>query len=145
MQVTQQDAILVLCQIALFLALFVVLKRLWFGPVATILHEREHRSAGALAEARTIQARAEELRAQHAQSLEAVRAEARREVQELWRAAEGEQQRLIESAQAEADQALAEARARIASDVATARQELETQVKSIARQAAQAVLGRAVG
>jgi F0F1-type ATP synthase membrane subunit b/b' len=145
MQVTQQDAILVLCQVALFLALFLVLKRLWFGPVATVLHEREHRSAGALAEARAIQARAEELRAQHAQALEQARAEARREVQELWRAAEGEQQRLIEAAQEEAERSLSEARERIAKDVATARQELEAQVKSIARQAAQAVLGRAVG
>ena len=145
MQVTPQDAILVLCQIALFLALFVVLKRLWFGPVETILHEREHRSAGALAEARAIQARAEELRAQHAGALEEARSEARREVQALWRAAEGEQQRLIEAAQEEAERSLAEARSRIASDVATARHELEAQVKSIARQAAQAVLGRAVG
>lgn len=145
MQVTQQDAILVLCQIALFLALFVVLKRLWFGPVATVLHEREHRSAGALAEARAIQARAEEMRAQQAQALEQARAEARREMQELWRAAESEHQRLIEAAHEEAERSLSEARERIAKDVATARQELEVQVKAIARQAAQAVLGRAVG
>ena len=144
MQVTQQDVILVLCQVALFLGLFVVLKRLWFGPVATVLHEREHRSAGALAEARAIQARAEELRAQHAQALEQARAEARREVQELWRAAEGEQQRLIEAAQTEAERSLTEARERIAADVATARRELEAQVESIARQAAAAVLGRSV-
>jgi F-type H+-transporting ATPase subunit b len=145
MQVTQQDVVLVLCQIALFLILFVVLKRLWFGPVGTLLHEREHRSAGALAEAREIQARAEELRSQHAKALEEARAEARREVQGLWRNAEAEQQRLIDEAQADAERTLGEAREHIASDVARARQELEAQVSQIARQAAQVVLGRAVG
>lgn len=145
MQVTQQDTILVLCQIALFLVLFVVLKRLWFGPVATVLHEREHRSAGALAEARAIQARAEELRAEHAKALDQARADARREVHELWRLAEAEQGQLIEEAQADAERTLGEAREQIANDVARARQDLEAQVRDIARQAAQAVLGRAVG
>jgi F-type H+-transporting ATPase subunit b len=145
MQVTQQDAILVLCQIALFLGLYVVLKRLWFGPAGRVLHEREHRSSGALAEAREIHARAEELRAQHAKALEQARVEARREVQSLWRAAEAEQQRLIDEAQADAGRTLSAARENIANDVARARQELEAQVGEIARQAAQAVLGRAVG
>jgi F-type H+-transporting ATPase subunit b len=145
MQVTQQDAILVLCQVALFVVLFVVLKRLWFAPVARILHEREHRSAGALAEAREIQARAEELRARHARELEQARAEARLEAQELWRGAEAEQARLIEEAQADAERTLEGAREHIARDVAQAGRELEGQVREIARQAAQAVLGRAVG
>jgi F-type H+-transporting ATPase subunit b len=145
MQVTQQDAILVLCQVVMFLVLLVALKRLWFGPVGTVLHEREHRSAGALAEAREIQARAEALGGQHAKALEEARAQARREMQDLWRAAEAEQQRLIEEAHADAERALGEARAHIASDVVRARQELEGQVRVIARQAAQAVLGRAVG
>lgn len=144
MQVTQQDVILVLCQIGLFLALFVVLKRLWFGPVETILRERERRSTGALAEAREIQARAEELRAQHAQALEEARAEARRDVQAVWRAAESEQQRIIEAAHADAERLLSEARARIASEVAVARRELDAEVQVIARQAAEAVLGRAI-
>jgi len=145
MQVTQEDVILVLCQIALFLVLFVVLKRLWFGPVGRLLHEREHRSAGALAEAREIQARAEELRAQHANALEQARAEARREAHDLWRAAEAEQQRLMEEAQSAAERTLGQAREQIAADVARARQELEPQVREIARQAAQVVLGRAIG
>ena len=145
MQVTQQDVVLVLCQIAMFLVLLVVLKRSWFGPVGTLLHEREVRSAGALAEAREIQARAEMLREKHAKVLEEAHAEARREMQELWRAAEAEQQRLVEEARVDAERSLGEARTRIAADVARAREELEGQVRVIARQAAQAVLGRAVG
>ena len=144
MQVTQQDAVLVLCQVALFLALFVVLKRLWFGPVAHVLRERERHSAGALAEAREIQARAEELRAQHARALEEARSEARREIQDLWRTAEAEQQRLIQEANVDAERSLEAAREQIAGEVAKARQDLEIQVRTIARQAAEAVLGRTI-
>jgi F-type H+-transporting ATPase subunit b len=145
MQVTQQDVVLVLCQVVMFVVLFAVLKRLWFGPIATVLHERESRSAGALAEAREIQARAEVLREQHAKELEEARAQARREMQEFWRTAEAEQQRLVEEARVDAERVLGEARARIGADVARARQELDEQVRVIARQAAQAVLGRAIG
>jgi F-type H+-transporting ATPase subunit b len=145
MQVTEHSVILVFCQVALFLVLFVVLKRLWFSPVAAVLHERERRSEGALAEAREMHARAEELRSQHAKALEEARSEARREVHELWRAAEAEQHRLIEEAQADAERTLDGARAQIARDVARARQELDAQVREIAREAAQAVLGRVVG
>jgi F-type H+-transporting ATPase subunit b len=145
MQVTQHSVTLVLCQVALFLVLFVILKRLWFKPVAAVLQERERRSEGALAEARAMHVRVEELRAQHAKALEQARLEARHEVQELWRAAETEQQRLIDEAQTEAERTLVVARAEIAGDIARARQELETQVREIARQAAQSVLGRVVG
>jgi F0F1-type ATP synthase membrane subunit b/b' len=145
MQVTQQDAILVLCQIGLFLVLFAILKRLWFSPVATVLHERQHRSEGALAEAREIQARAEELRAEHARALDEARAEARREVQDLWRASEAEQQRMIEAAHADAERTLEAAREQIARDVGQAQKDLDGQVRQIARQAAESVLGRSIG
>lgn len=144
MQVTEHSVILVLSQVVLFLVLFVVLKRLWFKPVAAVLHERERRSEGALAEAREMHARAEVLRSQHAKALEEARLEARREVQEMWRAAEAEQQRLLNDAHADAERTLVEARTQIASDVARARQDLEAQVREMAREAAQAVLGRAV-
>ena len=145
MQVTQHSVTLVLCQIAIFLMLFVLLKRLWFAPVAAVLQERERRSEGALAEARQMHARAEELRSGHAKALEQARLEARHEVQELWRTAEAEQQRLLDEAHEDAERTMLEARAQIAQDVARARRELDTQVREIARQAAQAVLGRAVG
>jgi F-type H+-transporting ATPase subunit b len=145
MQVTQQDVVLILCQVGMFLVLFAALKRLWFGPVATVLHERDSRSAGALAEAREIQARAEVLRDQHVKELEEARAQARHEMQEFWRTAEAEQRRLVEEARVDAERALSEARVRMAADVDRARQELDEQVRLIARQAAQAVLGRALG
>jgi F-type H+-transporting ATPase subunit b len=142
MQVTQESITLIVCQIGLFLALFVILKRFWFAPVESILHARAHRSEGALKEAREVQARAEELRREHAKALDAARAQAQSEVQELLRAAETEQKRLIDEAQADAERSLADARQGIARDVAQAKAQLEGEVTELARRAAASVLGR---
>jgi F-type H+-transporting ATPase subunit b len=142
MQVTPVSITLVVCQIALFLALYALLKRLWFTPVGSVLHERAHRSEGALAEARAMQARAEELRREHAKALDAARAQAQGEIHDLLRAAEAEHKRLIEEAQAEGERTLEDARQGIAKDVAQAKQQLEGEVAELARRAAESVLGR---
>src|SRR2546427_2111723 len=111
-------------QIALFVALWVVLKRLWFDPALRIIRERTARSEGAIAEARAIQAEAERLRAEHAAALEQARSEAESEMQEMLRQADAEQKRLLGEARDEAQRTLAEGRARIAQDVVAARQGL---------------------
>src|SRR5437870_2388671 len=110
-----------LVQIAIFLVLWVVLKRLWFDPALRIVRERKRRTEGALDEARAIQAEAERLRAEHARSLEQARAEAQRELQDIVRRAEVEQKRLIGEAQEAAQRTLTEARAQIGRDVSSAR------------------------
>ena len=131
-------------QVPLFLALWIVLHRLWFGPALKVIHERAKRSEGAIAEARTVQAEAERLRAEHATALAATRAEAQREVQEMLRQADVEQRRVIESATEEAHRHLAEARGQIAEEVATARRTLRSEVEAIAREVARTIVGRAV-
>ena len=131
-------------QIALFLALWIVLKRFWFDPALRILRERASRSEGAVAEARAIQAEAERLRAEHAGALDEVRAEAQRDMQHIVREAEAEQKRIIEEAREEAQRAITDVRARIAEDVAVARQELRESAQDIARTVAEKVLGRGV-
>ena len=131
-----------LVQIAIFLVLWVALKRLWFDPALRLVRERKQRSEGALSEARAIQAEAERLRAEHAALLEQARAEAHREMQEIVRRAEVEQKRLIEEAQDQAERTLVEAREQIARDVSTARQSLRDAAHDIARMVAEKVLGR---
>jgi len=133
-----------LVQIAIFLVLWIVLKRFWFDPALRIMRERKVRSEGALEEARAIQAEAERLRAEHAESLEQARGEAQREMQDIVRRAETEQKRVIAEAQDEAQRTLADARAQIARDVATARQSLRESAHEIARVVAEKVLGRPV-
>lgn len=131
-------------QIVLFVALWLVLKRLWFDPAMVVVKERAKRSEGAVAEARAAREEAEHLRRDHTAALEQARVEAQREVQEMMRAAEQEQRRLIEEANADAQKALADVRARVAEDVAAARQTLRADVDGIAREIARTVLGRAV-
>src|SRR2546426_8985952 len=72
-------------QIALFVALWVVLKRLWFDPALRVIRERTTRSEGAVREARVIQAEAERLRAEHAAALDQAKGEAQSELQEMLR------------------------------------------------------------
>jgi F-type H+-transporting ATPase subunit b len=131
-------------QIALFVALWIVLKRFWFDPALRIVRERAARSEGAIAEARAIQAEAERLRAEHAGALDQVRAEAQREMQHIVRAAEAEQKRIIEEAREEAQRTITDVRARIAEDVAVARQGLRESAQDIAKIVAEKVLGRGV-
>src|SRR5437667_3849816 len=131
-------------QIALFVALWVVLKRLWFDPALRVIRERTARSEGAIAEARAIQAEAERLRAEHAAALDQARAEAEREVQEILREAEVEQKRLIAEAREDAQWMIGDVRRRIAAEMVAARQSLRESAHEIARMVAEKVLGRPV-
>jgi len=131
-------------QVPLFLALWMVLHRLWIGPALKVIHERAKRSEGAIAEARGVQAEAERLRAEHAAALAETRTEAQREVQEMLRQAEVEQRRLIETATEDAHRYLSDARTQIGEEVATARRTLRSEVQTIAREVARSILGRAV-
>ena len=133
-----------LLQIVLFVGLWLVLKRLWFDPALRVIRERTARSEGAVREARSVQADAERLRAEHATALDHARDEATREMQEIVRGAEAEQKRLLDEARGDAQRTLGEARARIAEEVAEARRTLRTEAGGIAQEVVRAVLGRAV-
>lgn len=138
------DFRVMLVQAAIFVALWIVLGRLWFGPAMRMIRERNARSAGALEKARTIQAEAEALRARHAAAIEEARAEAQREMEEVLRNAQAEQRKVIGDARDEAHRVLTDARSKIAEEVAAARQELRSQAESIANEVARKVLGRTV-
>ena len=133
-----------LVQIALFLGLWMVLKRLWFDPALKVIAAREARSHGAVAAAEALHAEVERLRQQHTAAIDAAKAEAQREVQEILRQAETEQRRVIGEATDAAQRNLAEARERVAQEVAAARQGLQADVHAIAREVATAVLGRPI-
>jgi len=132
----------VVVQVVIFVTLWLVLKRLWFDPALRVLRERSARSEGALAEARTIQAEAERLRAEHAAALDDARGEAQREMHDVLRQAEEDQKQLIAEAREEAQRTLADVRGRVAQEVATARQSLRDSAHDIARLVAEKIIGR---
>jgi F-type H+-transporting ATPase subunit b len=129
-------------QIVLFIALWLVLKRLWFDPALHLIRERTARSEGAVKEARAIQAEAERLRAEHAAALDQAKGEAQSQMQEMLRQAESQQQRLIAEAREDAQRTATEVRARIEEEVTKARAGLRDSAGEIARIVAQKILGR---
>jgi F0F1-type ATP synthase membrane subunit b/b' len=131
-----------LIQIAFFVALWFLLKRLWFDPATRVISERARRSEGAVAEARKIRAEAEALRRQHEAALDQARREAQRELEDVMRAAEAEQKRMIAEAREEAQRTLGEVRARLAEEVAVARRGLRDAAGELAQLVTQRVLGR---
>jgi len=138
------DPYALVLQIVIFVALWLILKRLWFDPALRIMHERAARSEGAIKEARAIQAEAERLRAEHAASLDEARGDAQRQMQEIFRGAEAEQKKLIAEARDEAQRTLGDVRAKVATEVASARQTLSESAHDMARLVAEKVLGRTV-
>ena len=131
-------------QIIVFVALFLVLRRWWFGPAMAVIGERRRRSEGSIAEAQAIQLEVERLRSQHQAALSETRAQAQREVQEMIRRAEAEQARVIEEAVEESQRFLTDVRSRIAGEVVEARRGLEDQIQDMAREVARLIAGRAV-
>ena len=131
-----------LVQIAIFVVLWLVLKRLWFDPALRLIRERTARSEGAVKEARAIQAEAERLRAEHAAALDQAKIEAQREMQEMVRQAEAEQQRLITEARADTQRTLTDVRVQVDEEVERARLGLRDSASEIARVVAEKILGR---
>jgi len=133
-----------LIQIAVFVAFWALVTRLWFRPALRIIRERKARSEGAIGEARTIEAEAERLRAEHAAALDQTRSEAQRELQEIIRSAEAEQKRLIAEAGTEARRTLVEVQTRVAEEVAQARRALRDEAARLARMVTEKILARPV-
>lgn len=131
-------------QAALFVALWLVLKWLWFDPAMKVIAERATRSEGQVQEARALEAEIEKLRSEHQAALQQARTEAQREVGDIMRRAEAEQKQLIAQATDEAQRTLAEIRGRVAEEVAVARRTLSADVGTLAREVARRVLERAV-
>jgi F-type H+-transporting ATPase subunit b len=131
-------------QAALFVALWLVLKWLWFDPAMKVIAERATRSEGQVQEARALEAEIEKLRSEHQAALQQARTEAQREVADIMRRAEAEQKQLIAQATDEAQRTLAEIRGRVAEEVAVARRTLSADVGTLAREVARRVLERAV-
>lgn len=144
MDIPKEFLPVLLVQIALFLGLWILLKRLWFDPALRVIAERERRSHGSVAEANRLQAEAERLRREHDAAIAEAKGEAQRDVQDLLRQADTAQRALIDEATAEAQRIATEMRERVANEVATARKSLQAEIDVIAREVAKATLGRAV-
>jgi F-type H+-transporting ATPase subunit b len=129
-------------QIILFLVLWTFLRRFLFEPNLTVLHDREHRSEGALKEATQVRAEAEAMSEQYKTRLAETRAGAMQQVETVYREAEEQARSLIEIARTDSARTIAGMRETIDREIAEARRNLETRTPDFARDIAEKLLGR---
>jgi F-type H+-transporting ATPase subunit b len=129
-------------QIILFVVLWSLLRRLLFEPHLAVLHNRERRSAGALAEASRVKAVAEEMGTQYVARLAETRTGAMQQVDVVYREAEEQARALLDNARAEAERTVAGMRTALAQEITDARRALEQRVPEFSEDIAQRLLGR---
>jgi F-type H+-transporting ATPase subunit b len=132
----------ILYQAILFVALYLVLKRLVFDRFLENLEARHRRTQGALEEAMRLREEAGRLRADYEAQMAEMRQRAAVAKDEIRRQAEKGEQDLLELARSEAARSLAKAQAQIDEQVRAARVALEGDVTKLSEQVLERLLKR---
>jgi F-type H+-transporting ATPase subunit b len=132
----------ILYQVALFVALYFVLKNLVFDPFLANLDARHQRTRGALEEAGKLRDEAARLQADYEQQMAAIRREAASARDEIRRQAETEEREIIERARLEAARSLVEARKKIAAEAQATRAALAADTARLSEEILASLLGR---
>jgi F-type H+-transporting ATPase subunit b len=128
----------------IFIMNYVVVRRFFLQPINGILEARETETRSAEKVYEDALARFSEATAQTEAQLHAARREAA-QVRERFRAeASAYRQQMVDRTNAEARQSIAAADERLGQDVAVAREQIVRESESLARLAAERILGRAV-
>jgi len=144
MQINLVPDLSLLAIMAIFVATYFVVKTFFVRPIVAIIDAREHETRSALEIYEAAMARFNEATAKMEERLHLARREAG-DVRERFRAEAAEhRQALIERTNAEADKVVSEADAQLSRDVATARETIVRESESLARLAAERILGRPV-
>ena len=130
--------------VVVFLVFAVILRSLIWKPTQQLLAAREERTTGAQREAARVRDEAAAAERELASALEQARQAGGDAGEKIRRDAEAEERHLLEAAHAEAVQILAETRARLQQETEEARKTLGAQATTLARLAAERILGRAV-
>lgn len=129
---------------AIFIATYFVVKIFLVRPVLAVIESREHEQQGALEVYEAAMARFNEATARMEERLHIAKREAG-DVRERFRAeAAAHRSQLIEKTNVEAEKIVSEADAQMARDVVTAREKIVRDSESLARLAAERILGRPV-
>ncbi|HEV2722353.1 MAG TPA: ATP synthase F0 subunit B [Thermoanaerobaculia bacterium] len=129
---------------AIFIATYVVVKMFFVRPILAVIEAREHENQSALEVYEAAMAKFNEATAKMEERLHLARREAG-DVRERFRAEAGaHRQALLETTNAEADKIVDEADAQLSRDVAAAREKIVRESESLARLAAERILGRPV-
>jgi F-type H+-transporting ATPase subunit b len=133
-----------IAQLIIFLLMVVVLYRLAWGPVLSVLEARRRRIAEGLEAAEEARRQRELAEQEYRQKLEEARRQGQALIDQVTKRAEVLRQELEAKAKEQADQVIARARAEIQSERQRAVQELRTQVADLAVLAAERILGESL-
>lgn len=129
---------------AIFIATYIVVTRFFVRPVMAVIASREHETQSALELYEAAMARFNEATAKMEERLHIAKREAG-DIRERFRTeAAADRATLVQRTSAEAEKAVAEAGAQLTRDVGVAREKIVHDSESLARLAAERILGRPV-
>jgi len=138
------DAAVVATNVALFLLLIYPVNRILVQPLLRVLDEREARTAGALAQSRQLGEAARATRVDLEARLSEARARAQARRSAVLGEGELEERAVLEAAREAASAVVDSVRQSVETQLAEARKDLQTDARSLAREAATRILGRAL-
>lgn len=129
-------------QIVLFLILWSILRRVLFGPVGRLMAERERRTEGSHAEARSLTEEGQELQAQYDAAIATARAEGEAIKSEIREEALKARNLILSQGRDAATQKIQEIREEVRSELEAARRVASANAEALAQEMAEKVLGR---
>ena len=129
-------------QIVLFLILWSILRRVLFGPVGRLMAERERRTEGSHAEARSLTEEGQELQAQYDAAIARARAEGEAIKSEIREEAQKARNVILSQGRDAATQKIQEIREEVRKELEAARRVAATNAEALAQEMAEKVLGR---
>jgi len=129
-------------QIVLFLILWSILRRVLFGPVGRLMAERERRTEGSQAEARSLMEEGQELQARYDAAIAKARAEGEAIKSEIREEAQKARNVILSQGRDVATQKIQEIREEVQKELEAARRVAATNAEALAQEMAEKVLGR---
>jgi F-type H+-transporting ATPase subunit b len=133
---------LVAFNVVVFLLLVFPVNRLLLQPLVDVLHRREQRSAGTLAQAEVVRSDAAGVRERVESRLESARGEAQQRRSEMLRETTERERARLAAAREEATRSLDSVRTGIGEELEAAREALRAEAGALAREMAAKLLGR---
>ncbi len=129
-------------QIVLFLVLWSILRRVLFGPVGRLMTERDRRTEGAHAEARSMVQEGKELQERYDAAIDKARAEGEAVKSQIREEALKARNVILSQGRDAATRKVQEVRDEVRKELEAARQVASVNADALARQMAEKVLGR---
>lgn len=131
-------------QMGLFLVLMLILNRLVFKPMVSLLEEREKRVKDPGTDAKAMEAEVEKMRLQYDASLNDAKLRAIEERNRLRKEGTDREQEIIKGAYKASEETLSEVKGRIEKELGIAREALRKEAAILSSNVAEKLLGRAV-